>query len=116
MLWWAYTEHAFYITMLVSHADTQKISPAMRAEWNSCLLDYVQVGATGYDTDIGITVKGLKNCSLYKDRYENALIRDYSLSLSGNDSPAGRTVTQLEMDQKILTRNILALIRKIHRQ
>jgi len=108
MLWWAYTEHAFYITMLVSHADTQKSSPAMRAEWNSCLLDYVQVGATGYDTDIGITVKRLKNCSLYKDRYAKALIRDYSLSLSGNDSLAGRAVIQLEKNRKILTRNMLA--------
>jgi hypothetical protein len=91
-------------------------SPAALAGWSKCRLAHAQVESTGSATDVNITLGGLKNCSLYKDRYAKALIRDNGLSAISNQSPASRAVTQLEKDQTVVTRRMLAFIRQIRQR
>jgi hypothetical protein len=88
-------------------------SPAALVEWSNCLLAYAQVETTGTATDISITIDGLKSCALYKERYAKALIKDYSVSPVNSESPASRAVAQVERDQNILTRRMLAFVRRI---
>jgi hypothetical protein len=102
----------FFLAFAAASASAEA-SPAALVEWSNCLLAYAQVETTGSETDISITVDGLKSCSLHKERYAKALIRDYSLSPVNTESPASRAVTQVEKDQNVLTRRMLAFIRRI---
>jgi hypothetical protein len=102
----------FFLAFVAASAPAEA-SPAALVEWSNCLLAYAQVETTGSATDISITIDGLKSCSPHKELYAKALIRDYSLSPVNTESPASRAVKQLEKDQNILTRRMLAFIRRI---
>lgn len=84
-----------------------------KSAWESCLQSFAQVASLGSGSEFTIATSALAACSMDRDRYAKALIREAGSASADSQTPVSQAQQQLPLDQRELMIRLIAFIRRI---